>query len=531
MSSGTASQVKPSRNCANCRAVKRRCDKQRPHCGQCIRTRETCQGYRDEWELVFRDQTSHTIKRSKAKTRSTESLALSAQARSARQRQSPRAPGDSPPQGLPPNLDDVGVSYFLHNFIRGGHSAAHGYLNYIPIVYSGDGEHPTLVASMAAVGLVALANATRQPELVRHARTRYSEAIQRVNTALSSPVESLKDSILMSIISLGVFEHVSNMQSWARHVQGAAALLVARGKSQFSSTAAILMFSQIRTDLVFVCVHSHQPYPENMLALQEEAMKHVDCSRAIWQLGVLATRHVNLLYGVRKNEGEIPWTYYLEEANTLRRDFQDMLALLAVQEPYTTTRGTDGDPEIFYNGRFDLYESTWAIRVWNNARMLEMVFCNIMYYLLNKVLATDLAPQMRAHVQLELGQTFQVQAKLMDDMLATVPQGLGLISPSVDHCLTADRSSTNVPGGFLLTWCLYTVGQSMVATSTMRQWVARRLRDIGQYAGNAVALQLLDVIVQIDKIRLMEEGGGAANKMVDSYDLHKSKLPSTAGHA
>ncbi|OQE28691.1 hypothetical protein PENSTE_c003G07823 [Penicillium steckii] len=54
-----------SKSCANCRAVKRRCDKQFPHCGQCIRKGEKCPGYRDEWDLIFRDQTSHTIKRSK----------------------------------------------------------------------------------------------------------------------------------------------------------------------------------------------------------------------------------------------------------------------------------------------------------------------------------------------------------------------------------------------------------------------------------------------------------------------------------
>ncbi|KAJ5997785.1 hypothetical protein N7522_009445 [Penicillium canescens] len=61
------------------------------------------------------------------------------------------------------------------------------------------------------------------------------------NIALVSPVEAVKDSTLMSVISLGVFEHVSNFESWVRHVKGAAALVIARGKSQFSSPTAILM--------------------------------------------------------------------------------------------------------------------------------------------------------------------------------------------------------------------------------------------------------------------------------------------------
>ncbi|KAL2795164.1 hypothetical protein BJX66DRAFT_172821 [Aspergillus keveii] len=514
MSPHFGSHAKPSRNCANCRAVKRRCDKQRPHCGQCIRTHETCRGYRDEWDLVFRDQTNHTIKRSKAKASSpaTEGLATSPGASNTPQ----------PINALAPNLDEIGVNYFLHNFIIGGHSPAHGYLNYIPIVYSADGECPTLVASMAAVGLVALANSSRQPELVRHARTKYSEAIHRVNTALSSPVESLKDSTLMSVISLGVFEHVSNLESWARHVRGAAALLVARGKSQFSSTAALLMFNQVRTDLVFACVHDNRPFPQDMWELQDEAMKHVDASNAFWLMGVLATRHVNLLWKVRENNGEIPWTVFLEQVTTLQRDFQHVLGLLAVQEPYTSCPAADSDSDLFHNGHFDMYQSTWAIRVWNNARMAQMVICNIMYYLLSKILSTDLAPQTRAHLNLELRESLQLQAKLAADMLGTVPQGLGLVSPTITgNLLPVDCSSTNASGGFLLTWTLYTAGQSMAVKSKTRQWVVRRLQHIGQYAGNAVALQLLDVIVKVDKIRLKEECDDEAKKMVDVYDLRE----------
>jgi hypothetical protein len=76
-----------SRSCENCRAIKRRvsiilsspvcsasansvciqCDKKLPHCGQCIRARDKCLGYRDEWALVFRDKTERTIKRVKEK--------------------------------------------------------------------------------------------------------------------------------------------------------------------------------------------------------------------------------------------------------------------------------------------------------------------------------------------------------------------------------------------------------------------------------------------------------------------------------
>ncbi|KAJ6029329.1 hypothetical protein N7499_000475 [Penicillium canescens] len=513
MSSSNESRPRVSRSCANCRAVRRRCDKQVPHCGQCIRTREVCAGYRDEWDLLFRDQTSHTVKRSKE---------IEAQKKS-----SAKTAATPPPAcSLIPNIDEIGVNYFFDNFVAKGSSSC-GYLNYISTISKSDGQHSTLVASMAAVGLVTLANAARQPKLVSHARVKYSEAIQRVNLALQSPVESLKDSILMSVISLGVFENVSNFASWARHVQGAAALLVARGKSQFTSTAAILMFNQVRADMTVACVHGNRPFPEELLELQEEATKHTAASSAFWILGVLATRHVNLLWKVRQNTAQIPWSHLLDEATVLQNDFEQVFGNLAVQEPYTTILEGGGDPDIIFNGRYDLYHSTWAIRVWNNTRMLQMIVCNIIYYLLTKALAMDLTPALRAHIKLRVEKTLEIQSKLESDMLATVPQALGYVSSAAQHHSSVDFTSpASVSGSYLLTWCLYTVGQSVVAKSKTRQWVIRHMQEIGKHAGIAMALQLVENIVTLDELRRAagEDDGLREFRDVLSIQSEESKI-------
>jgi hypothetical protein len=444
--------------------------------------REECPGYRDEWELVFRDQTDHTIKRS-------------------RERKSKSATHDlaSPARRLNPNADEIGVNYFLRNFVT-GQSSSRGCLNYIPSVYRDDGEHPTLVASMAAVGLVALANSTRQPQLANLARAKYTEAIGKVNTALASPVESVKDSTLMSVISLGVFEHVSEHESWVRHVQGAAALVVARGKSQFTSPATILMFNQVRADLVLACVHGAKPFPDDMIELQQEAANHTDASGAFWLLGVLGTWCANLLMGVRENTGEIPWSEYLEEATLMEREFQHALKLLAIEEPYTTTQ-VSGAPELIYNGRVDLYKDPWAIRLWNNLRNLQMIVCEILLYLLQKALATDLALAVRESLTLKLQKTSQTLSKLGDDILATIPQALEFLSSASDHGPSVDLSfHGSVSGGYILTWCLYMVGKCPVTKSETRKWIVQRLQDFGRNMGILISLHLVEDIIKIDQL-------------------------------
>ncbi|KAH7131382.1 hypothetical protein B0J13DRAFT_103236 [Dactylonectria estremocensis] len=60
---------KPSKGCSNCRDRKIRCDQTSPSCGQCVKRHQTCPGYRNQVDLMFRDENSHVISRAR-KTRS-----------------------------------------------------------------------------------------------------------------------------------------------------------------------------------------------------------------------------------------------------------------------------------------------------------------------------------------------------------------------------------------------------------------------------------------------------------------------------
>ncbi|KAJ5215487.1 uncharacterized protein N7498_001894 [Penicillium cinerascens] len=458
------------------------CDKQFPQCGQCIRAHETCVGYRDTWDLVFRDQTNHTIQRFR-KIRKTDRVATGGIL---------LAPD--------PSLDEIGVNYFLQEFVAGGRVPSCGYLNYIPTAYSADAEHPTVIASMAAVGLLALA--TCQPELARHARAKYSEAINHVNNALASPVESVKDSTLMSVISLGVFEHVSNLESWAQHVKGAAALVIARGESQFSRRPAILMFNQVRADMSAVCIQCLQPFPDDMCELQEKATKYTSSSDACWLLGVLASRCATLFASVAaKHNGirfprHMSWLYFLEVSVTLQDDFQSVLDILAIQEPYTTIQEPCGSTEFIpCNGRYSLYKTSWAIRLWNNSRMVEIIVCEIICWLINKILAEDPTyfAEGRLNLISRLQYAMQIISRRIEDILASIPQGLGLVSfPDA-----IKPQKPNVSGGYMLIWNLYTVGKSPIVSYENRLWVIKQLQGISESANIAVASQLAEDLVTI----------------------------------
>lgn len=515
-----------SRNCGNCRAVKRRvgssfsslflsprpvlltfsfppiqCDQQVPHCGQCIRTREKCSGYRDEWELVFHDQTSKTIKRSKAKRASKSPTNATKSTTTTTTAAVNRVP--SPPSNtLKPSVDDLGINYFFHQFVCGGRSNTRGCLNYIPSVYHADGAQSTLVTSMAAVGLVALANSTQRPELANHARIKYMQAIHLVSNALASPVEYVKDSTLMSVISLGVFEHVSAYESFTRHVQGAAALVIARGKAQFSSPVGMLMFNQVRTDLVLASFQTDMPIPEKILELQEEVGDHPCTSMTGWTLGMLALQTAVLLLNIKKNTvtEKRAWLEMLDETVALEKDFESLVEPLSIQEPYKTVRLPGRDPNITNNGLYRIYKDSWSIRLWTNLRTLQMVASEMKLFVLSKMLSRRIPDDVREQTKLDIGKTLQTLSYLGEEILAIVPQGLEFISLEEEAEPCPSIGLIKVSGGYLLVWGLYMVGKSLATNKENRRYAIRLLRDIGLTTGISVALRLVEEALEVDRM-------------------------------
>ena len=389
--------------------------------------------------------------------------------------------------------------------MAGGRAPTRGYLNYIPTVYYPDSEHPTLLTSMAAVGLVALA--TRRPELVGHARAKYSQAIRYVNDAIASPTESIKDSTLMSVISLGVFEHVSNFESWVRHVRGAAALVAARGKSQFTNKVSILMFNQVRADMSAACIQTIQPFPEDMRLLQEEGTKHTDPSDAFWLVGILATECATLFAGVAaKNHGapsSMSWPEWLDESIRIQDRFQEVFGLLAIQEPYTTIQEPDDSSSfISYRGRYDLYRSSWSIRLWNNTRMIDIIACEIVCWLINKLITSrqGYSKEDLPKYKSKLRYAAHIISQRGEEIMASVPQGLGHVYIPGQYNPADEPPELCVSGGYMLTWNLYTVGKSPVITNDDREWVIKRLKGISDSAGIAMAYQLAEDLEKIGQM-------------------------------
>ena len=132
---------------------------------------------------------------------------------------------------MAPTIDERATGFFVSNYVfetdrHPGNSAGYGI-------------DDNLANCMKAVGLASLASAAHAPELIKEAKKRYLSAIQLTNAALGSSVDVKKDSTLLAIMLLSIFETVTSsdqrsLSAWSSHINGAAAVIKTRGPEQLT---------------------------------------------------------------------------------------------------------------------------------------------------------------------------------------------------------------------------------------------------------------------------------------------------------
>ncbi|KPM46280.1 hypothetical protein AK830_g314 [Neonectria ditissima] len=264
---------KPSKGCSKCRERKIRCDQGEPSCGQCEKRHQTCPGYRNLVDLMFRDESSHVINKA-AKTRSRA-------ARKKAQTPGPTSPSPSPrpvpsapvpsastkpvtkksasrrrgpvlsiltprsssspsqastdsndgdaatgdyclhdlysdqvllDEPLPESLQERGTAFFWSRYVAAD-NGCHQNFSFIYDVWkppdTDDAKVDAVRVSMAAVGLAGLSQLTGCKETMHRARQSYGIALKLTNTALCNPEECIKDTTLLAVLILGRYEFVA----------------------------------------------------------------------------------------------------------------------------------------------------------------------------------------------------------------------------------------------------------------------------------------------------------------------------------
>ena len=409
---------------------------------------------------------------------------------------------------LTPSIEDRATSFFLVNYIIGDSGPTRGHLSFISQVTESDGSPDCLIASMKAVGLAGFAHSARTPSLMKNARYQYMKALQATNVALQSPALVKKDSTLIAIIILSIFETVTgtnqkSLKAWAEHVFGAAAVLKLRGRPQLYTPLTRRLFVQVATSLMITCIQRNMPLPSYILEWTNDARKSLKNLDTGFNCQVIMMEFTILRAGIRDgsiSDPDVILSRCLELDEKLSNEFGDT----SPDWKYEIIL-TDADPDYVYKGRYHIYYDYWISQIWNGMRTIRILLNEEIRKTLLKGFSSGppkfVGAEYTVQFQLSTDTMYQLQA----DILATVPQHLGYVTkhnkevtrfPWTDFC---EKSRDGFPvvrmsGPYFLIWPLWFAGILDIATEEVQKFVVKNLQVIGRDMGIQQALVLAKVI-------------------------------------
>ena len=457
---------------------------------------------------------------------------------------SPSPAVSSPTFSLMPNIEDLATGFFFSNYVIEVKGPTRGHLDHLHDIYNTYDMDENLLASMKAVGLAGYSHVTHSPQLMKGARRQYTKALRLTNEALASPTEAKKDSTLLAIMILGIFETVTgyNQKSfvaWSQHIKGAAALVSIRGTEQLRTPAGRRMFIQVCTNLLICCIQRRLPVPTHILEMRAEAARLIQIFEPGWfvqeYMIVFANFRSDVRIGVISDPQEI-----ISKAMEIDGKLLELFSVVPPGWEYETIHTDTADPDLVYNGCYHVYYDHWVAQLWNGVRIVRMLLNEQVRELILAGLAAKppqfLGPEYTAQVQISTDIILQMQA----DVLASVPQHLGFAgvkravsktllslssepSPekgqpkawflwndfinSTDSVGSPSQIRSETPmiraaGGYFLMWPLFTCGVIDLAPPSTQRWVAGLLRYIGDTMGIRQALIIAKVVERLEEIKV-----------------------------
>lgn len=238
-----------------------KCDETKPTCNQCAKSRRQCPGYKDEFDLVFRNETQATERRARKANKKAIAQKLNREIDQGESRKKSPSPPSATTSSyvvsaLKMPLDQQASCHFVSNYVlvpRQG--STRGFMEYlIPLLKAEQpGEH--FKSAFDACAYASLGNRVGPGnDFEQVALTKYTKALSSTYKALRDPELAKHDTTLAAILLLGLFENISakqlGMLAWGSHTEGAIQLVKARGKKQLRTKVGLLLFIAVRTQMV-----------------------------------------------------------------------------------------------------------------------------------------------------------------------------------------------------------------------------------------------------------------------------------------
>ncbi|KAJ4337340.1 hypothetical protein N0V95_008352 [Ascochyta clinopodiicola] len=520
------------------------CDQKRPSCSQCIRSGKECYGYRDALTMMFKDETAVVTKKAEKRY---EALASSeSREKHTHESSSEFAPivwtdagshslrphsasatryptPESMAREIVPSIEDQAMGFFISNHVSQPTLVPRGQYEWVLEALNQPGCEEVLRGSVNAASLAGLANSTKNPIIMAKAHAAYGSALRLTNTALCAKETATKDSTLISVVMLGLYENFvfqdkRSIQAWAKHIQGASALLNLRGKKQFESNTARRIFHQLYGIIMLVSLEAGQAVPSGIRELYDYGNPSSDYAVHGRQWTTRLTHFMHDSINLNEDQESDPITL-ITKATTLDSELDSLKALMNRIWQYETVQ-LQQPSEYAYGTFYHIYTDSWIAQMWNNLRSCRMYLYRVIREQLRKGYTCKPPLFSRDEAAPQIAAAEKVVRTTTAAICASAPQLTGMIAfpqwraPGPGAALQPEvpapndpRFTIHAPGTFLdparptgmhhLIWPLYAAGTSDLSSNEMRRWVVGMLHFVALRIGTRQAVVLADGVKEM----------------------------------
>lgn len=453
------------------------CDKRRDSCGQCLRAKITCPGYHDPKSILFRHETEAVTQ----KFLKQEKPAI--------------------PPKIVISVEERAKQMFLSQYVFGTSPL----LGYMQTFYPAGLGDVHLAESVKAVYLAFFSTEVVSPSTLQVARKTYGHALSLTNKALQSSESATKDTMLLTVLLLDLFECLANngqnssIEFEMKHIDGALALVRLRGHEQFRGSIGLRMFLQLSRNVFIRCLHREVEVPSELMALRSVAAQFVDTRDPKWRFSNAMIEYARLRGALRIRE----WSddenirfareidnYLVDIYTSVTPDRESQPA--NTNDPLCKMRGNGIHLDSSHNIH-KTWNSLWLVRILLHDAILE---CN-QRQLLNETRQSILI-------------TEQIEASTK-----TILSLSSEICSSVSKYMNSSNAPPHRAVAHTLIFPLYVAASSSVCPHDMRKWIIGRLAEIGSN------LAIPQAVVAKEKIE-RREGGNPWNIVAMLRGLHLS---------
>ncbi|MCJ1384296.1 hypothetical protein MMC17_007412 [Xylographa soralifera] len=389
-------------------------------------------------------------------------------------------------------------------------------------------EH--LSRSVDAVALAYLNYQRYSSSAQVESRQQYVKALSLTSSAIQNPELARKDSTILAILLLDLYEKITNNElkfegAWAAHLSGALSLVKLRGDQQFKDPNALRMLIRLSTNLLISCVTSDRIVSAELVALRSIIAAHLPqpCDPK-WQESDLVIEFAKLRQDIK--DGVLSNDMALSSLVDLDAKFLRLSLNVPLAWQYETVQ-VDEKSIHHYELFHHVYPAEHVSQMWNTLRLTRILLNELIclhclkdegYMKINsKALAVheyatrtirEMASGICASVPTYIGHhsgSFEMS------MTSTDPSG---IIPARDaHALSVGQSNVNhrLPC-YRLIYPLYVAAQSFAAPRSLKPWVIGQLHFMADIHATENAAAVAKVLESGEKRNL-----GQVYAMLGSY--------------